>query len=129
MVMRFDPFEDASRLAERLGAEQRTRTLAMDAYRRGEAFYVHFDLPGLGPDDIELTSEQNVLTVRAERRYERREEDEILVSERPEGVFTRQVFFGEALDLDQIDASYDQGVLTLKIPVKQAARPRRIEIG
>jgi HSP20 family protein len=129
VVMRFDPFQDIDRLAEQLrGREQRVRSFPLDAYRRGEEFFLHFDLPGVAPDEIEVTSEQNVLTVKAERRYERQENDEVIVNERPEGVFARQVFLGESLDLEQIDASYEQGVLTLRIPVKQAARPRRIEI-
>ncbi len=129
MVLRFDPFEDAERRAAQLAGPQRARSFPLDAYRRGDDFYLHFDLPGLTPDDIELTSEQNVLTVKAERRYEREADDEVIVNERPEGTFTRQVFLGDALDLERIDASYEQGVLTLRIPVKQVARARRIEIG
>lgn len=129
MVMRFDPFAEFDRLAEQLSGARQPRGFPLDAYRRGDDFYLHFDLPGMELDDIELTAEQNVLTVRAERRYPREAGDEVIVNERPEGTFTRQVFLSEVLDLEQIDASYDRGVLTLRIPVKQHARPRRIEIG
>ena len=131
-VMRFDPFREFDRLAEQmLGAGSRggsPRSFPMDAYRRGDKFFVHLDLPGVDPDSVELTSEQNVLTVRAERRWETQEGDELIVSERPQGVFSRQLFLSDALDVDAIDASYDQGVLTLEIPVAEQAKPRRIEI-
>jgi HSP20 family protein len=101
----------------------------MDAYRRGDRFYVHLDLPGVDPDSIDLTSEQNMLTIEAERRLDRRDEDELLVSERPSGSFRRQLLLSDALDPDQIEASYENGVLTLDVPVAEQAKPRRIEIG
>jgi HSP20 family protein len=131
-VMRFDPFREYERLSEQLFGGQAAggpRSLPMDAYRRGDRFYVHLDLPGVESDSIELTSEQNVLTIRADRRFERRDEDEIIVQERPQGSFSRQLFVSEALDLDQIAASYEHGVLTITIPVAEQARPRRIQIG
>jgi len=87
----------------------------MDAYRHGDQFLVHFDLPGADPSSIELTVEKNVLTVKAERRWQRGEGDEVLVAERPQGSFTRQLFLGETLDTDHIDANYENGVLTLTI--------------
>src|SRR5512133_3834199 len=131
--MRFDPFRDFDRLAEQMLGGGRgggvPRTFPMDAYRRGDRFFVHLDLPGVDPDSIELTSEQNVLTVRAERRFEREEGDELIISERPQGVFSRQLFLSDALDSDAIEANYDGGVLTLELPVAEQAKPRRIEIG
>ena len=131
-VMRFDPFRDFDRLTEQMlggrrGAEP--RSFPMDAYRRGDRFFVHLDLPGVDPDSIELTCEQNVLTIRAERRFEQREDDDVIVSERPQGVFSRQLFVSDALDADAIEAHYDGGVLTLELPVAEQAKPRRIEIG
>jgi hypothetical protein len=84
--------------------------------------------PGVDPDAIELTVEQNVLTIRAERRFELEEGDELVISERPQGTFTRQLLLGESLDTDRLEADYDQGVLTLRIPVAEAAKPRRVEI-
>ena len=87
-----------------------------------------FDLPGADPSSIDIRVEQNALTVRAERFFEEREGDEVLVRERPEGAFSRQLFLGQHLDLERIQASYDQGVLTLSIPVAETAKPRRIEV-
>ncbi len=100
----------------------------MDAYRSGDAFYVHFDLPGIDLDSIDLTVERNVLTVRAQRKAARTDEAERIVSERPQGVFTRQLFLGETLDVDNLRAEYDAGVLTLTIPVAEQAKPRKVEI-
>lgn len=131
-VMRSDPFRELDRLTQQLFGDGARRSVPqsfpMDAYRRGERFYIHLDLPGVDPDSIELTSERNVLTIRAERSFQGDQDDEILVSERPQGSFSRQIFVSEALDTNRIDASYDQGVLTLEIPVAEQAKPRRIEV-
>ena len=89
---------------------------------------MHFDLPGVDPGSIDVTVERNVLSVRAERRLPRQPGDEFVVAERPQGSFTRQLFLGETLDPDRLEASYDQGVLTLTIPVAERAKPRKIEI-
>ena len=129
-VLRFEPSREFDRLAEQMfsGLRGTPRSVPMDAYRRGDQFLIHLDLPGVDPDAIELTVEQNVLTIRAERRFEPEEADEPLVSERPQGTFTRQLLLGESLDTDSLEADYDQGVLTLRIPVAEAAKPRRVEI-
>ena len=103
--------------------------MPMDAYRSGDEFVVAFDLPGVDPDAIELNIERNVLTVKAERRPNPVGQDvEMQVSERPLGVFSRQLFLGDTLDTEQVAASYEAGVLTLRIPVAEQAKPRRIEI-
>ena len=132
MLMRFDPFRDLDRLTQQLwntgGSGSNLRGMPMDAYRRGERFVVHFDLPGVDPDHLELTVEKNVLTVKAERGWDRQEGDEPVASERIQGTFTRQLFLGETLDADHIEASYEQGVLTLTIPVAEAAKPRKVEV-
>jgi HSP20 family protein len=128
MVMRFDRFREIEGLMEEMQAGRRAPRLLMDAYRRGDDFIVHFDLPGIDADSIDLTTEENVLTVSAQRTYEPEEADEILVSERPQGKFSRQLFLGEGLDREAITASYDQGVLTVKVPMAARAKPRRIEI-
>jgi HSP20 family protein len=129
MLMRFDPFRDFDRAWEQLQqAERRQRSFPMDAYRRGDAFVVHFDLPGVDPTSIDLTVDNNVLTVRADRRFEQQQGDDILVTERPQGQFTRQLMLGDQLDADRIEAGYDRGVLTLTIPVAERAKPRRVEI-
>ena len=131
-VMRFDPFRDLDRLTQQLlgegGRRSGPQSFPIDAYRRGDRFYVHLDLPGVDPDSIDLTCERNVLTIRAERSFQGNQDDDIIVSERPQGSFSRQLFVSEALDTDSINATYDQGVLTLEIPVAEQAKPRRIEI-
>ena len=115
MLMQFDPFREFDRLAEQLAAGARTpRPFPMDAYRRGDEFVVCFDLPGMEPGTIDLTVEQNVLTIKAERRFERRKGDEAIAAERPHGAFTRQLFLGDTLDAGRLQATYDTGVLTLR---------------
>ncbi len=130
MLMRTDPFRELDRLTQQVfgNATARPSAMAMDAYRSGDDFFVHFDLPGIDPETIELDVERNVLNVRAERRSPAPEGAEPLVAERPTGTFTRQLFLGETLDTERIDASYEAGVLTLRIPVAEQAKPRRIQI-
>jgi HSP20 family protein len=128
-LMRYDPFRELDRLSERLwGSLTRPVLLPMDAYRHGEDFVVKLDLPGIDPSSVEVSVEQNVLTVKAERNWIPAEGDEVLVAERPQGSFSRQLFLGENLDTEHVSASYDAGVLTITIPVHEAAKPRRIEI-
>jgi HSP20 family protein len=129
MLVRTDPFRDLDRLTQQLfGTATRPAAMPMDAYRKGDTFYIHFDLPGVSPDSIDLTVEQNVLTVRAERRPEQVDGAEMIVAERTSGVFTRQVFLGDTLDTDSISADYSAGILTLTIPVHEQAKPRSIQI-
>jgi HSP20 family protein len=129
MLVRTDPFRELDRLTQQLlGTAARPAPMPMDAYRDGDTFYVHFDLPGVSADSIELTVEQNVLTVRAERKPDQPGGAEMLVAERPAGIFTRQVFLGDTLDADHIAADYNAGVLTLSIPVHEQAKPRTITI-
>ncbi|CAM5724116.1 hypothetical protein STENM223S_03004 [Streptomyces tendae] len=94
----------------------------------GDDFIVHFDIPGIDPETIELDVERNVLRVRAERRSPAPENADLVITERPTGEFTRQLFLGDTLDTERIDATYEAGVLTLRIPVAEAAKPRRIQI-
>jgi HSP20 family protein len=129
MLMRTDPFRDFDRLTEAmLGSVNRPSVMPMDAYREGETFVVHFDLPGVDPDSIDLTVEQNVLTVHAERRSPVGDSVEPLMNERTHGVFSRQLFLGETLDTDNIEADYSAGVLTLRIPVAEQAKPRKVSV-
>lgn len=127
--MRTDPFRELDRLTQQvLGTASRPAAMPMDAYRKGETFYVQLDLPGIEPDSIDLTVEQNVLTIHAERRPLAPEGVEMIVAERPVGTFTRQVFLGETLDAEHVAADYTAGVLTLSIPVHEAAKPRKVTI-
>lgn len=129
MLMRTDPFRELDRLSEAMfGTAGRPTMMPMDAYRREDTFYVHLDLPGVDTESIDLTVEQNVLTVRAERRPIDSEDADRVVTERPYGVFSRQLFLGETLDAERLEASYDAGVLTIKIPVAERAKPRKVQV-
>ena len=128
MLLRFDPFRELDRLTQQaLGTSNRPAAMALDAYRQDDQFVVHFDLPGVDPSSIELTVEKNVLTVSAERHWDS-EEQEFIANERPHGTFSRQLFLGDTLDADHVEADYDRGVLTLTIPVAEHIKPRKIEI-
>jgi HSP20 family protein len=129
MLMRTDPFRDLDRFAQQvLGTAARPAVMPMDAWREGDAFYVEFDLPGIDQESLSLDIERNVVTVRAERPG-LDQNREMLATERPRGVFSRQLVLGDNLDTERIDASYDQGVLRLRIPVSERAKPRKITIG
>lgn len=130
VLMRFDPFREADRVAEQAWAALRGRPLAMpmDAYRHGDEVVVNLDLPGIDLSSIDLTVEKNVMTVSAAREEHRGEGDEVLVAERPMGSFSRQLFLGEGLDLDRVHASYENGVLSVRVPVAEQAKPRKVEI-
>ena len=128
-VIRFDPFQDFDRLTRQmLGTGRGPRSMPMEAYRRGDQFFIHLDLPGVNPDDVDLTVERNVLSVRAERRSFWQEGDDVVVDETPQGTFSRQLFVGDNLDAGRLEASFDQGVLTLTIPVAEQAKPRKVQI-
>ena len=128
MLMRTDPFRDLDRLTQRvLGTAARPAVMPLDAWRDGDRFIVEFDLPGVDEDSLDLDVERNVLTVHA-RRPEVDPGREMVAAERPRGVFSRQLFLGENLDTDAIEASYGGGVLRLTIPVAEKAKPRRIQI-
>ena len=131
MLMRTDPFRELDRITNQLmGTMARPVAMPIDAYRKDDVFYVHFDLPGVRPDDIDLTVERNVLTVHAERRGPTADTDgvELLAAERPQGTFTRQLFLGDTLDSEKLQADYDAGVLTVRLPVADKAKPRKVSI-
>ncbi|WP_214369460.1 Hsp20/alpha crystallin family protein [Pseudonocardia sp. H11422] len=128
-LMRFDPFTGFERLTQQMmGERQGPRPIPMSAFRRGDQVLAYFDLPGVRPEDVDITIERNVVTIRTERRPAYQEGDEVIVDERPYGVFTRQVFLGDSLDLEKMTADYVRGELCLTIPVSEKAKPRRIEL-
>jgi HSP20 family protein len=100
----------------------------LDAYRAGDVFFVHIDLPGVDPETIDATVDRNVLTVRAVRNRTLPEGAERVLAERPTGTVTRRLLLGDSLDTERLEAEYDAGVLTLRIPVAERAKPRKIEI-
>ena len=129
MLMRTDPFRDLDRLTEAMmGTSSRPATLPMDAFRDQSSFVVQLEIPGVDPGSIDLTIEKNVLTVHAERKPSFSGEAERVVGERTYGVFSRQLFLGESLDANQLTADYEAGVLTIRIPVAEQAKPRKISI-
>jgi len=131
MLMRnTDPFRDFDRLAQQLlgaGTTSRPAVMPMDAWRQGDTFVVEFDLPGVRPETLDIDVERNVLTVKAERTRPNGDW-EMLASERPTGLFSRQLVLGDNVDLEQVQADYDAGVLRLTIPVAEKAKPRKIEV-
>lgn len=131
MLMRTDPFRELDRLSQQVfgtaGTLARPSVMPMDAWRDGDTFVVEFDLPGVSPESIDLDVERNVLTVKAERPG-RDDQAEVLASERPRGVFSRQLILGDNLDTGRVAADYESGVLTLRIPVAEHAKPRKIAI-
>jgi HSP20 family protein len=135
MLMRSEPFTEVNRIAQQLfgvpvtGTWSRPTAMPADAYRNGDEFVIAFDLPGVDADAIDIDVERNVLTVRAERRpIDLGEQATVQLSERPLGVFSRQLFLGDALDTDHIDAAYDNGVLVVRIPIAEKAKPRKIAV-
>jgi HSP20 family protein len=133
MLMRTDPFRELDRLTRQFfgaspGTWSQPTSMPMDAFRSGDEFVVALDLPGVDPEAIELDVERNVLTVKAERRPVTGQQVDMQVAERPFGAFSRQLFLGDTLDLDNISAAYDASVLTLRIPVVEEAKPRKIAI-
>lgn len=130
MLMRTDPVREFDRLAQQLlgaGTTSRPAVMPMDAWRQGDTFIVEFDLPGTAPETLDIDVERNVLTVKAERPA-RNGDWEMLASERPTGLFSRQLVLGDNLDLDEVKADYADGVLRLTIPVAERAKPRKVEI-
>jgi HSP20 family protein len=130
MLMRTDPFRELDRLTQQvLGTRSQPAAMPIDAFRRGDEFVVEFDLPGVDPESIDLTVERNALTVHASRSRTTDDPNvELVIAERPQGTFSRQLFLGDALDTDRIEASYAAGVLTLRIPVAERAKPRRLSV-
>jgi HSP20 family protein len=132
MLVRTDPFREIDRLTQQAlginGTLTRPTVMPMDAWRDDDTFVVEFDLPGVAVDSIDLDVERNVVTVRAERPAPGSggPETEWLAAERPRGVFSRQLVLGDNLDTEHIEAGYDAGVLTLRIPVAEQAKPRKI---
>jgi len=133
MLVRTDPFRQMDRLAQQMlggaGTWSKPAAIPMDAYRDGDEFVVSFDVPGVSPDAIDINVERHVLTVKAERRpVSSSDEVEMQVAERPLGVSSRQLFLSDTLDTEHISADCEAGVLTLRIPVAERAKPRKIEL-
>jgi HSP20 family protein len=130
MLMRTDPFREFDRLAEQVlgaGTPSRPAVMPMDAWRETDTFIFEFDLPGVRAESLDIDVEHNVLTIRAERPTPD-DDREMLAAERPTGLFSRQLVLGDNLDLDHLEAAYDDGVLRLRVPVAERAKPRKVEV-
>lgn len=128
MLLRFDPFRELDRAFDQARTQVRRPSFPMDAYRHGDTFVLHFDLPGVDPASIDLEYERNVLTVAAERSWRPVEGDDVVANERVHGEFRRQLMLGDGLDGERMHASYEHGVLTVTIPVAEKAKPRKISV-
>lgn len=130
MLLRMDPFRDLDRaFGPAFSSASRPAGIAADAYRLDDEFVIEFDLPGVEADSIELTVERNVLTVEARRSRGAIDGVQYLIGERGHGTFSRRLFLGDSLDTEAIAADYVDGVLTVRLPVSDRAKPRRIEVG
>lgn len=127
MLMRTDPFRSWDRLFEGVDAPA-ARTAAMDAYRVGDVVTVEFDLPGVDPESIDVQVERGELRLGAQRRRRAPQDAAYLVQERRDLTVSRRLMLGDALDVEHVDAEYHDGVLTLRIPLSEAAKPRQVEV-
>jgi HSP20 family protein len=134
MSTRFVPLSSIDRLAAGLlgsmdfSMPRMDRQIPLDAFHRGDDLVLHFDLPGVPEDQIELSLERRVITVKAQRPYAGAEGDHVFVAERPWGTLSRQVVLGDTLDHNRISANYENGVLTVTVPIAANAKSRKIEI-
>ncbi|MEU4998091.1 Hsp20/alpha crystallin family protein [Streptomyces sp. NPDC021622] len=132
MLMRTDPFRELDRLAQQMlspGTWSRPSAMPMDAYQKDDEYVIVFDLPGVSPEAIDIDVERNMLTVKAERRPAKDTDNvQMELSERPLGVFSRQIMLADTLDTESIAADYDAGVLTVRIPIAEHAKPRKVTI-
>jgi len=132
-VLRYDPFRDLDRMTEQLlgaatGSARVPRFMPMDIYRSGDHYVLHADLPGIDPGSVEVNVDNGTLTIRAERSGRTEQDVQWLTNERFTGTFQRQLSLGEGIDTEAISATYDNGVLSVTIPVAEKAKPRRIEV-
>jgi len=128
MLMRFDPLREFDRMFDQAWSQTRQASVPLDAYRHGDSFVINLDLPGVDPASIDVTVDRNAMTIAAERHWQPVEGDEVVANERRQGSFTRQLFLGDGLDTDQVHATYENGVLTVTVPVADHAKPRRVEV-
>src|SRR5437016_7366172 len=128
MLMRTDPFRKWDRLAGMLDQDSGGFTATMDAYRLGDVITVEFDLPGVDPESIDLQIERGELRLNARRRRNAPEGAQYLVRERADATVTRRLMLGDVLDVEHVDAEYHDGILTLRIPLRESAKPRRVDV-
>jgi HSP20 family protein len=134
-VMRWDPFAEVDRILDLVssrgtsgGGETAARGMPMDVYRKDDTYVVEMDLPGIDPSTIDIRVERNLLTVEAEGKATHEQADEVLVCERRHVRYRRQLYLGDNVDSDNVDARYDDGVLRMQIPISKEDRSRKVEV-
>lgn len=132
-MLRFDPFRDIDRLTEQLlgspaGSARTPRFMPLDLYRSGDYYVLHADLPGVDPGSVDVSVDSGTLTITAQRSAHNEADVQWVSSERFTGTFQRQISLSEGLDPEGISATYENGVLTVTLPVARAAKPRRIQV-
>jgi HSP20 family protein len=129
MLLQHDPFRELDRLTQQVfGTVARPTGMPLDAWRDGDQFVVELDLPGIDPEKLDIDVERNVLTIRSERLSHMPDAANAVATERPWGVFSRQLVLGDAVDTEKVDADYTSGVLRLTIPIAEKAKPRKINV-
>lgn len=128
-MLRFlDPIEEMDKMMSSFGGRWRGGIMPMDAFEKDGVYTLRFDLPGVDPDNVDLTVEGNLLTVTVERTIEDTEGATWLLRERPSGTHRREVRLGERLDTTRVSASYDSGVLTVTLPMREEAKPQKVAV-
>ncbi|HWU45133.1 MAG TPA: Hsp20/alpha crystallin family protein [Humibacter sp.] len=128
MAMNFDPFRELDRVAGALFENRGPRLMPMDLYRDGDTYVLNADLPGIDPGSVDIDVDGQLLTIRAERTLTSGDGVKWLSRERQSGSFLRQLNLGQGIDTERISAHYDNGVLSVTIPVSERAKPRKIEV-
>ena len=128
MARFIDPFEEMERMLGTAGSRWRGGVMPLDAYEKDGEYVLRFDLPGIDPEKTDVTVEDRVLTVKAERSIEDTVGANWILRERPTGIHSRQVRLGDSLDVGNVDADYTEGVLTVTLPVREDALPQKISV-
>ena len=132
-MLRFDPFSDVDALTRSLlrgqsGSERSPLFMPMDLCKVDDHYVLTADLPGVDPGSVDVTADNGTLTLTARRTSRSEDSAQWLANERFFGTYRRQLALGDGVDASRISATYDNGVLTVIIPVAEAAKPRRIDV-
>lgn len=128
MATMFSPFNDFDRLANSFFARPGLREMPMDLYRDGDEYILRADLPGIDPESVDVDVDGQLLTIRAERKLPEVKDVQWITRERQSSSFVRQLNLGQGIDTENITAAYDNGVLTVTIPVSPKSQPRKIQV-
>ncbi|MEU6582111.1 Hsp20/alpha crystallin family protein [Nocardia sp. NPDC046763] len=132
-MLRFDPFHDIDAVArqllgETMGTARAPRFMPMDLFKAGDHYVLNADLPGVDPGSVDVSVDNGTLTLKAQRSLPSDEHVQWIASERFAGSYMRQLSLGEGVDTENIHATYNDGVLSVTLPIAEKAKPRRIEI-